>query len=330
MPEGAPAWGFEVPEFSLEKELPNIKSFVDRTSALALGATKTALSDAGLLGAEQRPAGVEIGCAYGTMFGCLEAMSIFWNKVKTSNPKFAQPLPFTHGYANSPSSLMCIEFGLRGPAATFSGTRLSGVEALLFAVDQIAAGSGDIIVAGASESLTQAAFNHLLANNELSRTGKWDDGIVPGEGAAMLVIESDESAHKRGAKIYAEIEGVNFFPLDPKAVAAPIQIATAKRETLVFVSTPIVHPRGGWQFPLWADMPAVATKYFTGDMLSVSPLTGAALAAGTLGGRYPRSGACALPLLKNSGELIQVHYSVATGYDPEGTLGLVWLKKAGL
>src|SRR5206468_5991933 len=140
----------EVHDFSLEKELPNIKSFVDRTSALALGATKAALADAGLLNPEQRPVKTEIGCAYGSMLGCLEAMSIFWNKVKTSNPKFAQPLPFTQGYANSPSSLMCIEFGLRGPAATFSGTRLSGIEALLFAFDQIVAGAGEIIVAGAS------------------------------------------------------------------------------------------------------------------------------------------------------------------------------------
>jgi hypothetical protein len=98
----------------------------------------------------------------------------------------------------------------------------------------------------------------------------------------------------------------------------------------VFVSTPNLHPGGGWASPLWADMPSVAAKYYSGDMLSASPLTGAALGAGTLGGRYPRSGACALPLLKNSGELIQVHYSIATGYDPDGTSGIVWLKKAGL
>lgn len=214
VPAGAPAWGFEVLNLNLEQELPNIKSFIDRTSALALVAGKRALSDAGLLAADKRPAGVEIGCAYGTMLGCLEAMGIFWNKVKTSNPKFAQPLPFTQSYTNSPSSLLCIEFGLRGPAATFSGEKLSGFEALQFAFDQIAAGAGSIILTGASESLSPYAFNHLLANKQLSIKGDWSDGIVPGEGGAMLVLESLESAQKRGAKIYAEITGVEAIAAD--------------------------------------------------------------------------------------------------------------------
>jgi len=324
--EGLPAWGFEVLDFSLEQELPNIKSFIDRTSALALGATKRALSDAGLLAAESRPQGVEIGCGYGTTLGCLEAMGIFWNKVKTSNPKFAQPLPFTQGYANSPSSLMCIEFGLRGPAATFSGERLAGIEALLFAVDQIAAGAGDVIAVGASESLSQAAFNHLQAGGELSRSGRWDDGIIPGEGAAVLIVESLESAQKRGAKILAEVDGVNFFPLDPRAKSAPIQLATPREQTIAFVSTPNVHPRGGWASPLWNDMPAFASKLYTGDMLSVSPLLGAALGAGVLAKKIPLSGAGALPLTAQSGAMIDAGYSVATGYEPSGTLGVIMLK----
>ena len=120
-PAGAPAFGFELIDFKIEAYLPNLKTYVDRTSALALSAAKLALQDAGLLEREARPAGVEIGCSYATTFGCLEAMGLFWKKVKSTNPKFAPPLPFTHGYANSPSSLVCIEYGLKGSAATFSG-----------------------------------------------------------------------------------------------------------------------------------------------------------------------------------------------------------------
>jgi len=325
--EGAPAWGFEVLDFNVESELPHIKSFIDRTSALALGATRRALADAALLAPESRPAGSEIGCAYGTMLGCLEAMGIFWNKVKNSNPKFAQPLPFTQSYANSPSSLMCIEFGLRGASATFSGTRLAGVEALLFAYDQIAAGAGDIVIVGASENLAQAAFNHLLANREISRSGAWNDGIIPGEGAAVIVLESLDSATKRGALIYAEIDGVNFFPLDPKATAAPMKIATPKAETVVFVSTPNVHPAGGWMNPLLEEIPSLATTYYTGDMLSVSPLLGVALGAGVLKAKWPLAGAKVLPLYPAGSKLIDAGYSLATGYEPNGTLGVVMLKK---
>lgn len=331
VPEGAPAWGFEALNCSFEKELPNVKSFIDRTSGLALVGAKYALADAGLLERDVRPAGTEIGCAFGSAMGCLEAMSLFWNKVKTSNPKFAQPLVFTHGYANSPSSLMCIEYGLRGASATFSGERLAGVEALMFAFDQIGSGSAEVILAGASESLAAPVFNHLNATGELSRTGKWDDGIVPGEGAVMLVLESRDFALQRKARIYAEIEGINFFPLDPRSTVSPIQFATEKRETLVFVSTPNIGPKGGWPHPLISAEMTAATKYYSGDMLSVSPLLGAALGAGVLGGRYgfaapPNSRV--LPTVAAAANSTAIQFAVATGYEPSGTLGVVFMKKA--
>jgi hypothetical protein len=345
LPDGCPTWGFEVLDLHLDKELPNIKSFIDRTSALALLAAKQALTDAGLLtegsakvqvpqplqsDPAQRPP-IEVGCAYGSKLGCLEAMGIFWNKVKSSNPKFAPPLPFTQGYANSPSSLLCIEFGLRGAAATFTGGKLAGVEALMFAVDHIASGSADIIVAGASESLSPAAYRHLLATQQLSKSGKWDDGIVPGEGAAMLVLESEASAKARHARMYAEIEGVNFFPLDPRSDGDPISVGTNLNETVNFVSTPNVHPLGGWIQPLRInDQAAVATKFYTGDMLAVSPVLGAALAAGTLGGSVKialKDGDSGLPVLMKGVDVKGIKYSVATGFEPFGKLGAVLLKR---
>ena len=268
--EGLPTWGFEVLDLGLERELPHIKSFVDRTSALALVAAKRALADAGLpqsasAWGENTASLPPIGCAYGTMLGCLEAMGIFWHKVKNSNPKFAQPLPFTHGYANSPSSLMCIEFGLRGAAATFSGERLAGFEALLFAFDQIASGAAEIILAGASDSLTPAAHSHLYASGQLSATGTWDNGTIPGEGAAMLVLESLQSAQRRGARIYAEVAAVELgasLPIPPGG------------QPLTFASTQ-PHNQPG----------RIAPRLYAGDMLAALPILNAALAAKTLAGQ---------------------------------------------
>jgi hypothetical protein len=320
-----------VGDFSLQNELPHIKSFIDRTSAFALVAGQRALQHAGLLERDKRPMGVggtEIGCAYGSTLGCLEAMGIFWNKVKATNPKFAPPLPFTHGYANSPSSLLCIEFGLHGVAATFTGERLAGMEAILFAYDQIASGTADIILAGASESLTPAAHNHLFATRQLSERGDWTDGIIPGEGGAMLVLESETSAQQRGARVLAELEGINFFPLDPKSSVAPMRVATNTHETVVFVSTPNVHSFGGWiQHLHKPDMPAVATKYFTGDMLSVSPVISIALAAQLLGGEpvVSQNGSPGLPLLNPASSLTKPRYAVATGFDSGGLLGVAML-----
>ncbi len=310
--------------------MPHVKSFVDRTSAFALAAGKRALADARLLEKSQRPAGVEIGCAFGSTLGCLEAMGIFWNKLKAANPKFAPPLPFTHGYANSPSSLLCIDFGLRGSAATFAGEKLAGMEALLFAFDQIAAGASQLMLVCASDSLTPAAHNHLFATAQLSAKGDWSDGTIPGEGAAALVLESEASAQQRGATILAELEGINFFPLDPKSSVAPMRIATGTRETAVFSSLPNVHHFGGWiQHLHKPDMPAVAPKYFTGNMLSASPLLSVVLAAQTLSGKpiIAQNNAPGLPLLNPASVLDHPRFAVATGFDSGGLLGVAMLSK---
>lgn len=344
VPPGAPTWGFEVLDFSIEKDLPRIKSFLDRTSALALLAGRLALADAGRLapapsslphtGTEKTPppsplapgegeSAAEIGCSYGTMLGCLEAMGIFWNKIKTSNPRFAQPLPFTHGYANSPSSLLCIEYALRGPAATFSGERLAGVEALLFAFDQIRAGAGEIILAGASESLTPAAYNHLLATGQLSRSGNWDDGLVPGEGAAMLVLESLESAQRRKARIYAEVEAVELRPFSPEGGADPFPSADEEHQAVIFV--PAQSASGGHvRSPaLPAGVPAFATELYSGDMLSVSPVLATTVAAGLLGGKYSVEN---LPFSGQSGKpAVRAARATVMGCEAGGNLGTITL-----
>jgi 3-oxoacyl-[acyl-carrier-protein] synthase II len=329
VPEGQPAWGFEALDFSIEKELPHIKSFIDRTSALALAAARHALADAGLFKGEKLTPEQNVGCAYGSTLGCLEAMTIFWNKVKTSNPKFAQPLPFTHGYANSPSSLMCIEHGLHGPSATFGGEKLAGMEALTFAFDHIASGAAEIILTGTSDSLTPAAHAHLFATGQLSGGGQWADGMLPGEGAAMLVLESETSAARRGARVYAELEGVNYFPIRPEHQPHPISVASAAGETVLFVSIPNIHPAGGGIQPLRPEMATVAAKHFTGDMLSVSPLLNVALAAGVLGGKFAiakTTGEAGLPLLRPCLDLKIPGCCVATGFDPSGTLGVALLR----
>ena len=348
-PEGAPAFGFEVPEFKLEEHLPNLKTYVDRTSALALAATKLALADAGLLDRATRPAGTEIGCAYGTTLGCLEAMGIFWKKVKSTNPKFAPPLPFTHGYANSPSSLMCIEFGLKGSAATFSGEQLAGLEALLFAVDQIAAGSAGMVAVAASESLTRAAHAHLHAAGRLSATGRltaWgaeNDGIVPGDGAACLIVESAAGAAARGRKAYARIAGVGLaagnaaepFPeawLKATQAAFPESGGGTPGPALFVSATPVEADAKATdateKVHASTHAAAVAPKLYTGEVLSVSPLLGVAfgarvLAKGLDSGKVP----CALGGAYRGppdAAFTEVWISAA---DPAGTAGAAILER---
>jgi len=268
VPEGAPTWGYEILDLNLEAELPSVKSYIDRTSALALVAGKRALTDAGLIEREKRPAGLEIGCAFGTMMGCLDAMGIFWTKVKTSNPKFAQPLIFTHGYANSPSSLLCIEHGLRGPAATFSGERLAGAEALMFAYDQISSGAGEAMLVCASESLTQAVWNHFYSSEQLKTETK--DGIVLGEGAIALLLESESAAKARGAMVLSEITQIeNKNSGNPDGGPTFCQIWDSKR---------VEEQKDGGL--------VLNELELAGDTLSVGALLCTAIAAGMICGKF--------------------------------------------
>ena len=350
--EGAPAFGFEAPDFKLEAYLPHFNTYVDRTSAFALAAAKLALADAGLLDQAARPAGVEVGCAYGTTMGCLEAMGIFWKKVKSANPKFAPPLPFTHSYANSPSSLLCIEFGLRGSAATFSGERLAGVEALLFGFDQIAAGSAKIVLAGASESLTRALHAHLLSEGRLSASGcatAWgeeNDGVVPGEGAAFLVLEEAASAAARGKQAYAEVAGVGLgsgSALSPyleawdRAGEAAVQgLDLSAGPVLVVAATPEEPAVDSWEGPFWAKRlakspgsAAIAPKLFTGELMSVSPVLGTLLAALVLSGKAPKCGLPGARAFGEAGASAEGPFSLAFAgaIDPLASAGIVALKK---
>lgn len=333
--DGAPAFGFELIDFKIETYLANLKTYVDRTSALALSAAKLALQDAGLLDREARPAGVEIGCSYATTFGCLEAMGLFWKKVKSTNPKFAPPLPFTHGYANSPSSLVCIEYGLKGSAAVFSGQETSGIEALLFAQDQIAAGSAQIMLVCASESLTRPVHAHLNAGKRLSvsgRLGLWqpaNDGIAPGEGAACWIVESESSARARGRSPVVSLDAVALASGEGALTDVLARLGSLEGSVLICTASPDAQSVDGMEAAaVKAQLSsvrsvAVAPKLLSGDLFSASPLLSGVLAA------RAQPGATGLSSLASSPAPQPFKTVVLLSRDRNGTAGAVALGLRG-
>jgi len=141
----------EVQDFDLTDYLKSVKSYVDRASAFGLAAAALALRDAGWEPSDADP----IGLVLGTEWGCLESMELFAEKITKADPKFAQPLLFTQGYANAPNSLISIEFGLRGTNACFSCGRTSGAAAIAYAFDQIRHGRADRVLAGGVDVLSR-------------------------------------------------------------------------------------------------------------------------------------------------------------------------------
>jgi 3-oxoacyl-(acyl-carrier-protein) synthase len=221
VPEGSPEKAHELADFSVSRYVESIKSYIDRTSALAVAAAKLALDDAGL--AASRPE--ETGLAYGTAWGCLDSMELFFHKVKLAKAHLAPPLPFSHSYANSPAAVLAIEFGLRGFHTVVSSGWNSSAVAVGEGLDAVRAGASPVVLAGGSESGSHARYRHLLDSGLIG-----EGRAVLGEGACFVVLEGAESAAKRGGRPLAEALGRGASGERSPAEAAARAVSAACRD----------------------------------------------------------------------------------------------------
>jgi len=122
-------------------------------------------------------------------------------------------------------SAIAWHFGLHGPRSSIMTACSSGATAIGFAADFIQTGFADAMLAGGTESLSHVTFTGFNALGALA-TGmnrpfdRRRDGIVLGEGSAVLVLESFEHATARGARILAELVGYGITS-DANHITAP-------------------------------------------------------------------------------------------------------------
>jgi 3-oxoacyl-[acyl-carrier-protein] synthase II len=121
--------------------------------------------------------------------------------------------------SNAMSAWISMDYKLTGPNYTVASACASSAYALGLGYDLIAAGRADLVIVGGADSIINKeeieGFNELYAlctDNENPQKAsrpfsKNRDGFVPGEGAGIIILESESSAAKRNAKIYAEIAG---------------------------------------------------------------------------------------------------------------------------
>ncbi len=143
--------------------------------------------------------------------GALEVLQKSWRSVG--------PFVVPSAMANAVSCVVSIETGARGPVMTSTAACASGHYSMIEGYHFLQRGEADVIIAGGAESLmsmlTMAAFGRMgpLSSRfddpqHACRPFSIDrDGFVAGEGAAAVVLEPDEHARARGAKIYAEVLG---------------------------------------------------------------------------------------------------------------------------
>lgn len=212
--------GFDAVPYLGKKGLRDL----DRSTRLLCSASKLALDDARL--SMDEGSARSTGVAIGATFGSLHSIAQFDRTGLVEGPRLVNPSHFPNTVINSPASQVSIRFGIKGFNATISNGFCAGLDALAYAADFIRLQRADAVLAGGVEELCEETLRGFHALGCLSgRDGKeplccpFDarrDGVVLAEGAAVLVLESEERARARGADILAVIRGYgNAF--DPHA-----------------------------------------------------------------------------------------------------------------
>lgn len=187
---------------------------LDRTTRIVNTAAKFALDDTNLKIDESNTD--EVGVVLGTTLGSVYSISEFDKTALREGPRYVNPALFPNTVINSPASQISIRFVIKGFNTTISTGFTASLDALRYAYDFIQLNRAKAVLVGGVEELciqTYLGFYKLkfLAASrdsgvELSCPfDRRRNGIVFGEGAAMVVIEDLESAKARQAKIYAEI-----------------------------------------------------------------------------------------------------------------------------
>jgi 3-oxoacyl-[acyl-carrier-protein] synthase II len=138
--------------------------------------------------------------------------SFDWSGV-TDGPTYVNPMEFPNTVINSPAGQAAIKYKLRGVNSTISAGLVSGLYAIHYAAEFLRFGRATALLAGGVEELCEESFLSFAKVGVVSASGcprpfgLDRDGIVLGEGSALWMLETAESAEARGAKALFEICG---------------------------------------------------------------------------------------------------------------------------
>lgn len=188
---------------------------LDPSSQFALIAGREAWADAGSPQVEPARLAVDWATGIGGVWTLLDA----WDTLRERGPRRILPMTVPMLMPNGPGAAIGMDLHARAGIRTVVSACASSTEALANAYDHLQQGYADVVIAGGSEAAIHplpiaafAAMKALSKRNDDPATASrpYDitrDGFVLGEGAAALVVETEEHAKARGARIYAELLG---------------------------------------------------------------------------------------------------------------------------
>lgn len=271
---------------------------LDPSSQFALVAAMEAWADAGSPDVEPERLGVDFATGIGGLHTLLDG----WDTLREKGPRRVLPMTVPMLMPNAAAGNLSLHFNARAYARTVASACASSTESIVNAIEHLRAGYADVVIAGGTESVihpvTIAAFSSMQAlsrrNDDpatASRPCSIDrDGFVMGEGAAVLILETEEHARARGAKIYAVAAGggvtadsYHITANDPeglgasRAVHRALEMADASVDDVTHInahatSTPVGDPNEytalrsvfGERID---EIPVSATKASTGHLL---------------------------------------------------------------
>ena len=204
--------GFEPASYVDSKLLRRI----DRSSVLAMAASRQAVADA-QLDLERQPPG-SVGIVLGTGIGGAYMLVENHEVMEERGARRVSPFMITNSLPDTASGLVAIALGARGPNMAVTAACATGGAAVGEAAELIRRGEAEVIIAGGFEAplrpLYYAGFNAMRAladhddPKQASRPFDADrNGFVISEGAAVLILEDLDHALARDAHIYAEWKG---------------------------------------------------------------------------------------------------------------------------
>jgi 3-oxoacyl-[acyl-carrier-protein] synthase II len=201
---------------------------LDRCEQFAIIAAREAWADAGTPEVPPERLGVVVSSGIGGISTILDGYDTLRDRGWQRMSPFTVPMLMPNGSAG----WIGIELGARAGVHTTVSACASGAEAIGYAIDMIRMGRADVVLAGGTEAaivpLNIAAFAAMRAlstrNDEPERASrpfdKGRDGFVLGEGAGMVVLESEEYARRRGAQVLAVAAGLGYSA-DAHNIAQP-------------------------------------------------------------------------------------------------------------
>ncbi|MFF2652014.1 beta-ketoacyl-[acyl-carrier-protein] synthase family protein [Streptomyces sp. NPDC058045] len=195
---------------------------LDRSAQFALIATEQAWADAGFTGKAGEDSSVDpdrLGTVIASGIGGVTTLLDQYDVLKEKGVRRVSPHTVPMLMPNGPSANVGLAVNARAGVHTPVSACASGAEAIGYGIEMIRSGRADVVVAGGTEAaihpLPIAAFGNMMAmskNNDdpqgASRPYDVDrNGFVLGEGSGVIVLESEEHARARGARIYVEAVG---------------------------------------------------------------------------------------------------------------------------